>query len=815
METQAGWALVIDNDEPSHSLYQSVLGEMGFSIEICTRSAQVPLALSRRSFELLIIDPNTAGPQSVNVLAQLYRQVSPASVIVVGCNLLPDIVETSMHDGGPGLLNRPWSAEQLREMIVATTVQQQTSLLGQVIHAPGSSVRATVESDLQHLYQQIVRIILARFTADRVSLMLWNDGSDFINVVASEGFPFALPGERTALLYDSLSGWVIRHMEPLLLEPDVALPFDMQNSWRNATLCAGMCAPLAVRGRVLGVLTAARRCDQAPYTSGDLDEMVELTYQAAWVLDFVQSQLHAHRRTQFLVRLYNLSNALLAVNAASEVEQIVVAHLSETLPEARGYLFLRESDSPGINSIVALNRESQSHLNVDILHDDPGLVGQVLADGIPRMRQSSNQRELAAWEQQLASQRDRVLCCAALKTDASVYGAIEIVTRPLSFGEDELQYLVAAATLIAPVLEKVQRHAAVKWAADRYSTLFQSASDAILLIDMKSMTIVLANAMAERLSGYSQADLILIAPNRLIAPGRTGRSTPSIADLLAGNVTEYEGYLHTRSGYNIPVSFAPSVVSYANARYLLLLIRNNTEAQRHAQQLAQQEKLSGMTRLTASIAHEINNPLQALHNTLHLLLNRPFTEEKRERLLSMAQMEVNRMTEIVRRMLDLHRPAAEDMRPSSVHSLLDGALSSAAPQLQHHHVLIERDWFAELPRVLAIGGHLKQAFYDLIVNAVEAMPDGGRLIIRTRAEENGSPLQQVLIDFIDSGPGISENEAKLIFEPFYSTKRTGLGLGLAVSYSIVERHGGSLSVSSSASGSTFHVALPAAPVAEK
>ena len=808
METQAGWALVIDSNEASYPAYQAILGELGFSLEICARSTQIPLALSRRSFELLIIDPNTAGAQSASVLVQLYRQVSPAAVIVLGSNLLPDIVETSLREGGPGLLNQAWSPDQLREMVLAT-LQQQTGVLGQMIHAPGSSVRATVEGDLQRLYQQIVRIILARFTADRVSLMLWNDGSDFIHVVASEGFPFALPGERTALLYDSLSGWVIRHMEPLLLEPDVALPFDMQSSWRNAALCAGMCAPLAVRGRVLGVLTAARRCDQPAYTSADLDEMVEMTYQAAWVLDFVQSQLHSHRRTQFLVRLYNLSNTLLAVNSVREIEEVVVAHLSETLPEARGYLFLREGDAPGINSIIALNRDSQSQLNLDVLHDDPGLVGQVLADGIPRMRQPLNQRELAAWEQQLVAQRDQVLCCAALKTDAAVYGAIEIVTRPLSFGEDELQYLVAAATLIAPVLEKVQRHAAVAWAADRYSVLFQSASDAILLVDMKSMTIVLANAMAERLSGYSQADLIMIAPNRLIAPGRAGRAAPTISDMLAGQVPEYEGYLHTRSGYNIPVSFASSVVSHAGARYLLLLIRNNTEFQRHAEQQAQREKLAGMTRLTASIAHEINNPIQALHNTLHLLLSRPFTEEKRERLLSMAQMEVNRMTEIVRRMLDLHRPAADDMRPSSVHSLLDGALSSAAPQLQQHHVLIERDWFAQLPRVLAIGGHLKQAFYDLIVNAAEAMPDGGRLIIRTRTEHDQSPSPRVLIDFIDSGPGISENEAKLIFEPFYSTRRTGLGLGLAVSYSIVERHGGSLSVSSSAAGSIFHVALPA------
>ena len=808
METQAGWALVVDGDEALHPLYRQVLSNLGFAVDLCAREPQVLRALSRRSFDLVLLDPRTSGVQGVSVLSQIYRQTSPAAVIVLAQELPFENAAVSLRDFGPGLLSKPCTAEQLNEMVVAVMRVRDGSL--NQAHFNTAKVLAPVEEELGLLYQQVVRIVLARFSADRVSLMLWNDGSDLINVVASEGFPFAKPGHRTALLYDSLSGWVIRHMEPLLLEPDVDLPFDLQNSWRNDALCSGMCVPLAVRGRVIGVLTAARRCDRTAYTNADLEAMVSLTYQATWVLDYVQAHIQSQRRSQLLVRLYNLGNALLLANDVQEVLHLTIEHIQATLPGAYGFVFLRESESPGIDRVVALNGALQPVVEPDDLHYDPGLVGQVLADGIPRLRQASNQRELATWEQQLIEHTDQVLCCAALKTDLSVYGAIEIVTQPLSFGEDELQYLVAAATLIAPIIEKVQRYVAITWAAERYSALFQAGSDASLLIDMKSTAIVLANRMAERLSGYSQAELSLIAPARLIAPGRAGRPAATVADLLAGRISEYEGYLHTRSGYNVPVSFATSIVMHAGVPNVLLMMRNNTEAQRQAQQAAQQEKLAGMTRLTASIAHEVNNPLQALHNTLHLLLNRPFTEEKRERLLSMAQMEVNRLTDIVRRMLDLHRPAMEDMRPSSVHSLLDGALTSAAPQLLQHQVQIERDWVEQLPRVLAIGGHLKQAFYDLIVNAAEAMPNGGRLIIRTRAEENGNQPTRVLIDFIDNGPGISESEAKLIFEPFYSTKRTSLGLGLAISYSIVERHGGALSVSSSANGSTFQVTLPAA-----
>src|SRR4029079_9313266 len=113
------------------------------------------------------------------------------------------------------------------------------------------------------------------------------------------------------------------------------------------------------------------------------------------------------------------------------------------------------------------------------------------------------------------------------------------------------------------------------------------------------------------------------------------------------------------------------------------------------------------------------------------LLSRPFPEEKRERLLTMAQLEVDRLSGLVQRMLELHRPNSDDMRPISIHGLLESALAGASAILQKHQVLIERDWAERLPWVIGIGGHLRQVFMDLAVNAVEAMPQGGRLIIRT------------------------------------------------------------------------------------
>src|SRR6185295_13341455 len=169
-----------------------------------------------------------------------------------------------------------------------------------------------------------------------------------------------------------------------------------------------------------------------------------------------------------------------------------------------------------------------------------------------------------------------------------------------------------------------------------------------------------------------------------------------------------------------------------------------------------------------------------------------------------------RLAALVQRMLELHRPSSKDMRPVSVHGLLESALAGTASTLQQQHVLIERDWAEHLPWVIGIGGHLRQVFVDLAINAVESMPDGGRLMIRTRLEDGAheGAAARILVEFADSGPGITESEVQRLFEPFYTHKRNGTGLGLAISYDIIERHGGTLSVRSSRNGTTFRVALP-------
>lgn len=226
--------------------------------------------------------------------------------------------------------------------------------------------------------------------------------------------------------------------------------------------------------------------------------------------------------------------------------------------------------------------------------------------------------------------------------------------------------------------------------------------------------------------------------------------------------------------------------------------------------LVQSVKLAAMGKLAASIAHEINNPLQAVQSCIYLVAESVDASSPYFRYLEIARQELERIARIVQRMLDFYRPGDEGRRPTAVGALLDDVLTLMHKQLEQGRVVVQTDYAPDLPVIMAVADHLKQVFLNIILNAMEAMPQGGMLLIRTRKEwaDDGHPM--VSIAFQDTGVGIPANSLDQIFDPFYSTRPGGTGLGLSVSYDIVARHGGRIEVESQVGkGSTFTVILPA------
>ena len=247
-----------------------------------------------------------------------------------------------------------------------------------------------------------------------------------------------------------------------------------------------------------------------------------------------------------------------------------------------------------------------------------------------------------------------------------------------------------------------------------------------------------------------------------------------------------------------------AAIALENARLYSELRDYVHRVEESQQALLQAEKMAAAGRLTASIAHEINNPLQGVQNCIHLAARDDLPAEKRQEYFELARNELDRLQTTVQRMLDFYRPNAVSPQPVNVSVLLAHVLTLMGKQLEERHVKVARNFSATLPEVSVVPSQIQQVFINLILNAYDAMPDGGELTVSARAARSGV---EVLVQ--DSGPGISEGTEGRIFEPFVSTKLGGTGLGLTVSYNIVTAHGGTLElVPASGPGACFRVFLP-------
>lgn len=241
----------------------------------------------------------------------------------------------------------------------------------------------------------------------------------------------------------------------------------------------------------------------------------------------------------------------------------------------------------------------------------------------------------------------------------------------------------------------------------------------------------------------------------------------------------------------------------------VMILRDITESRRTAQQTIESERLNALRLLAAGVAHEIGNPLNSLHIHLQLMersVQKLRDGEKKElqESIEVARSEVNRLDSIVTQFLKAIRPSRPQLRPENVNTIVEEAVRFFTPELQDREIAVEQELRSDLPLLQLDRDQMKQAFYNVIKNSVEAMHRRGTLRIRTDLADT-----HVVVRFDDSGGGMSAENLSRAFEPYFTTKPSGSGLGLLIVRRIVREHGGELSIESSqGKGLTLTIRLP-------
>ena len=275
-----------------------------------------------------------------------------------------------------------------------------------------------------------------------------------------------------------------------------------------------------------------------------------------------------------------------------------------------------------------------------------------------------------------------------------------------------------------------------------------------------------------------------------------------------GNLIQY-----TKDGQEIVVACRKSLQRDGHTGHAVLEICRDITAQLRAEEaLRRSEKLAAMGRMAGIVAHEINNPLGAITNVFYLLKEHPSLDEEARNYARMAEQELSRVTHITKQTLGFYRESAQVISVS-IPDLLDGILELQSSQLMRNKITVDRQYSSD-GLVEGFPGELKQVFLNLIGNAIEAMPNGGRL--RLHVHESGLHRQRsgVRVSVSDTGVGIRSEDAKRLFEPFFSTKSTkGTGLGLWISKGIVQKYEGTISFRSAhllnGNATCFSVFIPA------
>jgi len=359
----------------------------------------------------------------------------------------------------------------------------------------------------------------------------------------------------------------------------------------------------------------------------------------------------------------------------------------------------------------------------------------------------------------------------------------------------------------------------LKKAHDFLNNIIQSSPNAIMGTDMRGR-IIIWNQGAEETLGYPASETIGGMNVKDLYPDDMARRVMQMmrSDDYGGKgkLRSYPMTFRAKDGGSVEGNLSANIIYDETGRemasvgiFVDLEEQLKMERKLHTtqEQLLQSEKLAAMGRLTSQIAHELNNPLYGIMNTLELMKTEIPAGNKRRKLLEMSLSETVRVTDMLRKMLSFSKPDQEERAPVDINTILDEILLLHEKQLWEHSIKMVHSFADDLGKVHASKNQLRQVFLNLISNARDAMPEGGRLTVATEGDD-----YFVHITVSDNGVGIKEEHLDLVFETFFTTKTDsvkGVGLGLSVCYGFIKDHGGDIKVDSRmGEGTTFSISLP-------
>lgn len=667
---------------------------------------------------------------------------------------------------------------------------------------------------LENAANTLVRLA-AQLTGDVSTMLLLIDNrpQSGLRVWASSSVPPKMRRSVTDLVSDEAVAWMHRQRDPLSMATDDVtrwpeclrpLAESLGKSFSRVNL-----VPLVAEDGVIGVLmfgSNGRRPE---------DRRVRLlsiiAAQAATIIKNASSyEEQMEQKVLELSALYQLSERISTAGSPKEAFDSILdivrgivwydESFIYTVDYERGTLVTQACRSVE-RADVAGNEFplGEDKLSSWAINERKALVSRDIRKD-PRFRSTTGDRSKAV----------RSLMAIPLIVQDEVVGVLSVHSyAPNAYTEENVKILSVIASQAAALYKELEALTAL---ASYTDNILRSIAAGVLTLD-RDGRVLTWNKAAEDITSIQAADVAGLHFSQVIgqldiSPADRTRTLEAIERVLETGA-KYLGYKLEYHGIDGDVSYINMNIAQLRDHVgemlgLVIIFEDVTREIRMENEMRRISELAAIGQLAASIAHELRNPLSSIKGAAQYIRKEYEDHILMCEFLDIIIEEVNVLNKITTEFLDFARPTRFNLKETDVNDVLFRLLQFMQMDISKHAVEVEQSLAYDIPRVIADDKQLEQVFRNVILNALQAMPEGGKLSVQTSAEQEG-----VSIAISDTGLGITEEQLKQIFVPFFTTKTKGTGLGLSIVQKIVENHGGRVGVNSEiGQGTTFKVYLP-------
>ncbi len=568
--------------------------------------------------------------------------------------------------------------------------------------------------------------------------------------------------------------------------------------------------PLEYKGKIIGTMNFGSK-EVNQFSDHDIDFLGTLAPGLAISIQNALLFEETKKRLDELTILYEIMKiSASSLNLDKMLKEIMRGQNHFFKFEALGILLVDERTRKLVPHASSYSELSMKHIGELGLLVGKGITGWVAEKGEPLLVNDVREdKRYICGDENICSEM-----CVPLKVGQKVIAVLDVQSTALNaFSEDDLRLLSIIGGQLATIIDNLHLYEAIKESEERYRTVVEGAMEGVVVI-AEDHHLTYANKMMAEIVGYSPEELAGMDFRKFLDEESKNR----VANyFLQRSKTEklpprYEFRIIRKDGEirNVEINSTFMVDSKGNLN-TVSFVKDITEKKKMEEQLLQAEKLRALAEMASGVAHDFNNALAAILGNTQLLLYNVQDEELRETLKTIEKV-TRDSAQTVRRLQDFTRKKVhQELYTVDLNAIIKDSIEITKPkwkdeaQSRGMRIEIILD-LGEIPAVLGSASELREMFTNMVFNAIEAMPEGGKIGIRTFERS-----KHVCAAISDTGIGINDQVKKKIFEPFFTTKPfTNTGLGLSMSYGIVKRFGGEVEVESKVGfGTTFTILLPA------